>query len=224
MNWKQVFAVAAVCVVALGSVGPANATVILSENWSGASTTNPRDLGSDNYSQLGPGTYYIPSDLPGWTESGQVGGWATSPSTTISGVLLNEGSYGATEGSISLTTLVNGLQAGGQYKLSFDYWGDNRPGSVYQFDYAIDGGGAHVTDSWVTVDTGTFNTIDYVFTASASSAALSFTASTVSPSQASPIIGSVTVSSVPEPATLAIWSVLGGLGLLVSRRRRRKAA
>ncbi len=29
--------------------------------------------------------------------------------------------------------------------------------------------------------------------------------------------------SVPEPATLAIWSVLGGLGMVVSRRRRKAA-
>ena len=177
------------------------------------------DLGADNYSQLGPGKYYIPSTLPGWTSSGQVGGWSTAPSTIISGILLNEGSYGNSEGAITLSALVQNLQVGSQYSLSFDYWGDNRPGSVYQFDYAIDGGGNHVNGSWDSSTQGTFNTINYVFTASDSSVALSFWANTVPPSQASVIIGEVTVSSVPEPTTLIIWSLLGALTITAGRWR-----
>jgi len=31
-------------------------------------------------------------------------------------------------------------------------------------------------------------------------------------------------TSVPEPTTLAIWSTLGGLGLIAARRRRKQAA
>ena len=33
-----------------------------------------------------------------------------------------------------------------------------------------------------------------------------------------------TQSAVPEPTTLAIWSALGGLGMMVAARRRRRAA
>ena len=224
MTCKRILTVAVVCAIALGSVGSAKAVIVFHEDWSTATTTNFVDLGVDNYSQLGPGKYYIPSTLPGWTLSGQVGGWSTDPSSTISGVLLNEGSYGSSEGAITLTALVNGLQVGSQYSLSFDYWGDNRPDSTYGFDYAIGGGGNHVNGTWMKPDdTGTFNTINYVFTALQSSVALSFTADTVPPSQASVIIGQVTVSSVPEPSTIVLLGI-AAIGLFAWRRRRRQAA
>ena len=242
MTCKRIFAVVVVCVLALGSVGSAQAAVVFSEDWSGATGTAlnlPPTIGpTDNYSQLGLGTYYLPVTLPGgWSQSGQVLGWSTGTSTTISGVLLNEGSYGPTEGAITLTSLLTGLHVGSQYRLSFNYWGDNRPtdlwgaGSIYGLVYTVGGASNQIWGSWDTSELGTFNTANYFFTALASSVDLSFASNTVSASQASPIIGEVTVctvrsegNAVPEPATIIIWSLLATLAIGLGCWRKRSAA
>jgi hypothetical protein len=205
---------------------PAQAAVVFSNNdWGGPNpaTGTALDLGTvGNISQIGSGLYYSPVSIPGWSVAGQVLGWSTGTKTAIDGILLNEGP--PAQGAISIS--VGGLSAGSEYRLSFAYWGDNIPTDLYgtfetyNLIYSIGANSHSVSGSWDTAQSGTFNTVNYYFTATASTETLSFAANTPSDSVASPIIGSVTIISVPEPSSLLLCGS-GMLGLSLTFRRRR---
>jgi hypothetical protein len=215
--------------VVLGLAGcvTTQAGVVFSENWSSVTGT-PINLGSDNYSQLGAGTYSTSPTLPAaWSQSGQVLGWSTT-SSGVNGVLLNEDSY-SSEGAISAT--ISGLTLGDSYTLTFNYWGDNRPtdlfgaGSVYGLIVGINGGTTSLSNqSWATPGSGTFNVGTVTFSAASTSTTLSFAANTLAQSQSSPIIGEITLATaVPEPSTVALGVMGVALGVAAYNRRKSQA-
>lgn len=221
----------AALVLVLTYVGQARADAIFQSDFSLATGT-PFDAGGANYSQIGPGTFYSSfSTNGGWSQSGQVYGWSSGSSSTISGVLLNEGfPYNAT-----ISHTIDGLTVGSVYTLSFTYWGDNGPtdvtgpGSVYGLNYTINGATTSLTNqSWATPQSGTFYTVNYGFVAAATSTIVSFTETTPAGSGASPIIGDVSVDTVntPAPGSVAMligFGVVAGVRVVVRRRRRQRA-
>jgi hypothetical protein len=187
----------------VGAVTQARAEVVFQSDYSSATGT-PITTGAE-YSQVGDGTYYGDFVINGgWNQTGQVLGWSTGTNPTITGILLNE------NGPATFDHLV--LTPGTSYTLSFNYWGDNRPtdvygpGSVYGLDYTINGITNHLTNkSWTTSQLGTFNNVSYTFTASGPSTSLIFTETTPSGSEASPIIGNITVASaLPIPGSFVL--------------------
>ncbi len=215
-------------ILLLGNLVEAKAAVVFTNNdWSG---TTGSVVSRSDYSQVGGGAYYLPVVIPGWGQSGQVGGWSLGDPyvNPITGILLNEGYPGLAQGGI--TDTVGGLTTGDQYTLSFNYWGDNRPtdvwgpGSTYNLIYSIGANLNSVNGSWTTAQSGSYNTINYAFTATGPTETLAFQSNTPGDSSSSPIIGSVTITSfgsaTPEPSSIVLWGVLIAGGLLVARRRK----
>jgi hypothetical protein len=186
--------------------------------------------------------------LGGATTSTSVNGWTFAPgsfyavktdaSGTITnpfngGVLLNEatlfGPPSSTtaplvnqEASIAIATTV-----GQQYTVSIDYWGDNRPGSLYALDVYIND--VFKTTSGIKTEVGPGsltapNTLLYTFLANSTSTRIGFGQGStgIAPfSQGSPIIDNLVVTSVPIPA--AVWLLASGMVALMGTARRRSA-
>ena len=152
-------------------------------------------------------------------------GWNFGPADTYlavqavganQGVLLNE--------PAGIATKLENLTANAYYTLSFNYSGDNRPGSVYGL--AVDVNGANKVSL-----SGSWNTTSFaghlwsVVVQADGSGALDMKFYQTSPggSQASPIIDDVTLSTVPEPTTMIAGALLllpfGASTLRILRRR-----
>jgi hypothetical protein len=170
-------------------------------------------------SQLDTGSYYsISALLNGWSAlnlNTSVVAWEGSGGTYngVVGILLNENA------SAVLYSPNIPLTVGKSYTLTFDYWGDNRPGETYVLDVSVNGASPQVytsTDPGGGV-TGTYNIGSITFTALASNA-FSFSQNTPADSQASPIIGNV---SVPESdLTLGFIMSVASLGMMVALARK----
>jgi hypothetical protein len=189
---------------------------LYTENFSSATGTSPT-LAIDQFSEKwSPTTYYIggPAVLTGWTFSGQA---YLAQNGTDKAILLNEGLTGGYQRSEMITS-IGGLSVGQNYVLTFDYWGDNRPGQTYSFVVKMAGttvGSSLITGSYTVSGNGT---VAYIpFTATGTTMALTFMDATTS-GQASAIIDNVSVSSVPIPSALLLISS-GLVGLIAIRRR-----
>ena len=184
------------------------AAFVYTEDWSGITGT-PVNADGGNFSQMGAGTYLANPNLAslGWsmTNPSQVLGWDTT-ATEIKGVLLNEGNHTSLHAGISTT--ISGLGVGQAYTLTFNYWGDNQPSTLYSFSYTIEGITNSVLDqSWNSpADLGTYDQISFQFTSLGAATTLNFTES--SATAASPIIGSIVISQVvPEPTSLCLGMI-----------------
>jgi hypothetical protein len=171
------------------------------------------EASSDNWSVT---NYYNINSTNGWSFS--AGTYlATNDTVTNGAVLLNENGGSATK-------LVTGLNAGQNYTLTFNVFGDNRPNQAYGLNVSVDGiqklSFSNVTDKAAGFYNGAGGVLQTInFTASGTGAALlNFTQT--SSSAASPIIDNVSIAAaVPEPETYAM--LLAGLGLIGSIARRR---
>ena len=200
----------------LGPVGSSHAALIFSENFNNAIGTlpllDPRDQPVSE--KWGLTNYYIgsPAVATGWTFAGQAYVAENGTNTTDKAILLNESPHG------SMSTSIN-VSQGTTYLLTFDHWGDNRPGAPgYQFSVSINGSVLD-TISRIYPESGPGVTESIYFTAASNNIVLSFLDS--SSGQASAIIDNVNISSVPIPPT--VWLLGSSLvGLVGLRRRFRK--
>jgi len=187
-------------------------SAIYSENFNTASGTGPWTDYSQKWSST---TYYLDKDsasLTGWTFSGSAFVAEDANNSSDRAILLNEYQYG--HGSMSASIPVT---SGGQYVLTFDYWGDNRPGKDYLFDVSIGSNTYHLGGNWQNSGYGTWTTAP--FTAGGDSVIISFTST--STTEASVIIDNMNISAVPIPPTVLLLGA-GLLGLVGVRRRFKK--
>jgi hypothetical protein len=216
-------------------VGGAQASVVYFEDFNnpgfrGTEFTagNASDNNNDKY--VNPDiTFYQAANFDGWTFSNGNSG-AAGPTfmnvynvTGVDGaVLLNEND----PGGFATTTVTTGLTANTQYQLSFLYYGDNRPGQIWGLHIDVNGSILDLsgTDQTAGTNPGSIATLLFL-SDGVGQAVLSFTQTTLSGSEASPIIDNVTISETPIPATLPLFATgLGAFGLLGWRRKRKNAA
>ena len=146
---------------------------------------------------------------------------ATNLPYTDGAVLLNENGGGGTA-----ATTVPGLTPGGQYVLSFLYYGDNRPGGTYGLQVDVNGGSFASLTGTIGAAGGLPNGILYsgtFFADIGGNAQLNFSQYN-STGEGSPIFDDVTISQTPLPST---WTMLiagfAGLGFMAYRGRKKVA-
>jgi len=187
------------------------AALIFSEDFNSATGTGT----SIDFSEKWSSTIYYGAgaSVSGWTFGSGVFVAQNKDNEIDKAMLLNETPQ---HGSMSKSI---GVIQGTNYILTFDHWGDNRPGGTgYRFTVSIDGSPlGTISRIFSAPGTGVTETIS--FTASSNSIILSFLDSTPS-GQASPIIDNIKVSTVPIPPT--IWLLGPGLIGLAGLRRRFK--
>jgi hypothetical protein len=216
-------------------VGGAQASVVYFEDFNnpgfrGTEFTGglPADNNNDKYANPDI-TFYQAANFDGWSFSNGNSG-AAGPTfmnvynvTGIDGAVdLNENAPGGT----ATTTVTTGLTPNTQYQLSFLYYGDNRPGQIWGLHVDVNGSILDLsgTDQTAGTNPGSIATLLFL-SDSVGQAVLSFTQTSLSPSEASPIFDNVTISETPIPATLPLFaSGLGAMGLLGWRRKRKNAA
>jgi hypothetical protein len=208
MNKKQVL-IGSFLLLLLFPLGYSHAA-IFTENFNSASGGSL--ISTESYSERWSSTnYYNGVSATGWSFYGQAILAENGADTAEKAILLNESPRASMATSPSISVV-----SGASYILTFDHWGDNRPGPTgYHFIVFIDGiplsyisRTYSLTDSWVT-ETLSFTALD-------SNLTLSFT--DISSGQASPIIDNISISIVPVPPT--VWLLGSGLVGIIGLRRR----
>lgn len=213
----RVLAAAALC----AWIAAAPAQTIFTEDFSSV-TANPfLDLGVDNTSERWSSTLYAEDPVDGGNQ------WqffensylARNTVTGDQAILLNE-AVGSVNAGVAMKTPGIAVVAGQTYTLSFDHWGDNRPG-VYSFQVEVDNLLLPiVTRAFAATGTGGFLTQTFSFIAPDNEIVLTFTDITLA-GQSSGIIDNIAVALIPEPGTYALLLAgLGFIGFVASRRRR----
>jgi hypothetical protein len=213
MNKKQVL-IGLLFLLLLGPVGSSHAALIFTENFNTA--VGVGSIYTDApYSEKWSNTNYYIGGAPtntGWTFDGQAYLAQNVNDLTDRAILLNESP------NASMSRSIGGFTAGTTYLLSFDHWGDNRPGTPgYQFSVSITGSPVS-TISRVYSRVGTGDTANIYFKAASENIDLSFL--DTSTGQASAIIDNISISSVPIPA--GVWLLGSALVGLVGLRKRLK--
>jgi hypothetical protein len=203
----------AICVFSLLPAAPASATPIFTENFNSA-TSGALVVTGAEFSELWVATdYYLSPASTGWSFSASGAFLAVNhgdPSNKA--ILLNEGPAHGT--AATGLTLVPGQW----YNLTFDHWGDNRPGTNnYVFDVMLDSTPLGTVNRGYGAP-GPGATTTFSFRATASSQTLSFSDNTLS-GEASGIIDNISVTAVPEPTSLLLLGAgLSALGLVKRRK------
>ena len=191
---------------ALSLTFQAGASIVYSENFNdNAFRGSQLDLSGDPYGNLterwgSDSAFYTINNANGWTFGPQDTYLAVQPSTGNQGVYLNE-----TQGAAN--KIVN-LIPNAYYMLSFNYSGDNRPGSDYGVGLDVNGGNVVSLSglSWTTVNAAGHTETVEVQADGSGNLALHFYQ--ISQTQSSPIIDDVTLSTVPEPTTMIAGALL----------------
>jgi hypothetical protein len=214
--------IAAIIAFALATTG-AHAATYYNESFNAAGFVGSQIFPTPNSDPYVPTEYYNAVNFDSWT-FGTGSTFVAIGGTPANGaILLNENSPPA-----FAQTTVSGLTANATYLLSFDVWGDNRPGQDWVLNLSINGSPAFTlngTDHAPGTYPGALESL--LFTASPTGTALLlFTQASPSGSQASPIFDNVRITdATPLPAALPLFaSGLGALGFLGWRRKRRASA
>jgi hypothetical protein len=208
MNKKQVL-IGLLFLLLLGPVGSTQAA-LFSENFNDAIGVVPIYTDAP-YSEKWSSTNYYIGGAPtynGWTFIDQA---FVAESGGDRAILLNEAPHG------SMSRSIGGFTKDTKYLLTFDHWGDNRPGAPgYQFSVSIGDTSNTILRTYILGGTGATESI--YFTATGSSVTLSFLDDSLG--QASPIIDNISISAVPIPA--GVWLLGSALVGLVGLRKRLK--
>jgi PEP-CTERM motif len=217
-NLQRIRMFLALLVVAF-TIQPALGAVIYSQDFNGfgfqGSTVVNSPDSNDKYTSA---VLYTINNNAGWTFSGSAGYYISGSDGSV---LLNECCIGNGSGADASKT-ISGLTPGVNYTLSFDVYGDNRPGGTWTLNLAINGGQA-LTLNGVDHQPGTFAgvTETVTFNTLSSSATLDFTQAN-SNGGGSPVFDNVLITApVPEPSTW-IMMILGfaSIGFMAYRRTR----
>ncbi|MEJ0017006.1 MAG: PEP-CTERM sorting domain-containing protein [Acetobacteraceae bacterium] len=191
----------------------AHAAVVYSEDFNSLSFAGASVLPNDTSDSWASTAYYQANSVNGWTmNNGALYAQKIGSSPNDGALLLNETPVSG------VASTITGLTQGQLYSLDFLQWGDNKPGQAYVGKVTIDGNLFTYSgvDGAPGTNPGTMHS--YLFVASGTSAVLQFGES--SGTAASPIVDNVTISEVPEPATLGILGLaMAGLGALRRGRR-----
>jgi hypothetical protein len=174
-------------------------------------------------------TFYQAANYNGWTFSN---GNPNAAGPTFMNVYTGVGYDGAVDlnenppGGSATKTVTTGLTPNTQYQLSFLYYGDNRPGQIWGLHVDVNGSILDLSDTDKTPGSNPGSIATLLFLSDgAGHALLSFTQTSPSGSEASPIFDNVTISQTPLPAALPLFATgLGAVGLLGWRRKRKAAA
>lgn len=219
MNKINVLIIGLLLMLLSGPVGLSHAdTIIFSEDFNSASGTNPWTDVSEKWNTT---IYYLDigsATAAGWTFGGQALVAQDGTNRGDKAILLNESPPGS---MVTLSSAPIPVTSGTSYRLTFDHWGDNRPGQPgYQFTVGINGSPLS-TISRIYALGGPGVTESFLITPSIDSISLSFL---MSPSaEASPIIDNIKITTIPEPTTLILLgSGLLGLAIAGGKKKFRK--
>lgn len=176
---------------ALAATDASAQTIAFEEDFEGISSPNAE---SALITEREAGTFQANAVTPGWTQTGATGQFIKfNGDSGNTAFLLNEA--GTDRNTISRE--ISGLTVGAEYKISFEYWGDNYGSYGYSFEWEIAGDVILIEEDPFVLNSGNFNTSSHTFTAITPATTLRFTETSYV--AASPVFDNIVIEQLSFP-------------------------